>query len=252
MIRKLLLVVISAGIFSMESLGQASISDTTEIIPFISFEYGGYLPGGDLADRFGYINGLGAAFAVKTASNFTFGVAGAMQFGDQIKQENLLLAMRTDRGDILDDNAIIATVVYLQRGFHVTGEFGKIFHFASLNPNSGIHVRVGVGYSSNWIRIENRENTIPQLSDELKTYYDRRKHGILFTQYVGFKFFSNEGLANFHAGFEAMQGINSDYRSYNIDDKSITNGTNLDLYFGLKVGWSILFRRTMSSAYYYN
>lgn len=252
MLRSTVLILLIVMGLRGQSFSQISVADSAAFIPYFTLEYGGYTPGADLGDRFGYINFLGAAFAIKTHTNFTFGLQGGMQFGDRVKENNMLYGMRTSRGDILDDNAIISTVLFLNRGFQITGQVGKIWAVRSINPNTGFHLNLGLGYSSNWIRIENRKNTIPQLSEELKKYYDRRKHGLLFTQYIGFKYFSDQGLANFHAGFEFMQGFNSEFRTYNIDDKSVVSGSSLDLYFGFKVGWSIMFRKTLSTAYYYD
>jgi len=193
---------------------------------------------------------LGASFTLKTAKNYTFGIGGAGYFGNDVKEQNLLREMRTDNGNILDDNAIISNVIFLERGFQVSGEFGKIFHIGKTNLNSGIHLNLGVGYNMHWIRIENKDNNIPQLSKDFKKYYDRRVAGLILKEYIGYQFFSNNGLANFSGGFEFMQGFNSSYRTYNIDDKAAVEDNRLDLYFGFKIGWSILFRKTMSTAYY--
>ncbi|RLD21654.1 MAG: hypothetical protein DRI54_08980 [Bacteroidetes bacterium] len=237
----------------LNASGQASISDTTVFIPYLTISYGLYSPGGDLADRFGLVNYIGLTFTIKTENNMTYGVNGGMYFGNDVKnKDDLLHEMRTNNGDILDDNVKLSEVHFLERGFQVTGEVGKIFHIGKTNYNSGIHLNLGLGYSSNWIRIENQENNIPQLTKETKKYYDRRVGGILLTEYIGYRYFSKKGLANFTAGLEFMQGFNTDLRTYNIDEKAEISNRYLDLYFGFRIGWSILFRKTMSDAYYYD
>lgn len=231
--------------------GQQSITDTTIFIPYLTISYGLYAPGGDLDDRFGLTNYIGAAFTIKTTKNMTYGIGGGMHFGNEVKnKDSLLHEMRTNNGDILDDNVKLSEVKFLERGFQITGQVGRIFHVGKTNPNSGIYLMLGLGYNSNWIRIENQENNIPQLTKETKKYYDRRVSGVLLTEYIGYRFFSNKGLANFSAGLEFMQGFNSDLRTYNIDDKAEISNKYLDLYFGFQIGWSILFRKTMSTAYY--
>ena len=231
--------------------GQSSISETAVFIPYLTVSYGMYSPGGDLADRFGLANYIGLTFTIKTAKNMTYGINGGMYFGNDVKnKENLLQEMRTNNGDILDDNVKLSEVHFLERGFQVTGQVGKVFHIGKTNPNSGIYLNLGLGYNSNWIRIENQENNIPQLTKETKKYYDQRVAGILLTEYIGYRYFSNKGLANFTAGLEFMQGFNSDFRTYNIDEKAEISNSYLDLYFGFRIGWSILFRKTMSEAYY--
>lgn len=251
MLKKVFLFVAIILSLSNDSVSQSDIYETSIFIPYLTINYGLYSPGGDLADRFGLANYIGATFTIKTANKMTYGINGGMYFGNDVKnQDSLLHEMRTNNGDILDDNVKLSEVHFLERGFQITGQVGRIFHVGKTNPNSGIYLNLGLGYSSNWIRIENQENNIPQLSKETKKYYDRRVGGILLTEYIGYQYFSNKGLANFSAGLEFMQGFNSDFRTYNIDEKAEISNNYLDLYFGFRIGWSILFRKTMSTAYY--
>lgn len=243
----ILFVFLSLRIFS-----QGSISDTTKTIPYLSFSYQFFVPGGDLADRFGVGNIIGGDFNVKLSNNFELGIGGAYIFGNIVNQDSLLHGMRTPNGDILDDNGVISEVFFFQRGWKVGATFSKIFSVLSPNPNSGIKIGIGLGYSQNWIRIENQENMIPQLSDEYKTYYDRKVGGLYLEQFIGYELFSNTGIANFIGGFEFRQGFNSQLRSYNIDEMATISGSSLDLYFGVKVAWNILMYKRNSTAYYYN
>lgn len=237
---------------STSSFSQGSIEDTTKTLSYLSLSYEFFAPGGDLANRFGVGNLIGADFNVKFNNNFEFGFGGGYIFGNQVKQDSLLHAMRSSNGEILDDNAIYSEVFFFQRGWKVGLTFSKIFSALGHNPNSGLKVGLGVGYSQNWIRIENQENTIPQLSDEYKTYYDRKVGGIYLEEFVGYQFFSNKNFVNFIAGFEFRQGFNSNLRSYNIDDMAYVTGNSLDLYYGIKIAWNILFYKRASTGYYYN
>lgn len=231
---------------------QQSIADTTITIPYLSFSYQYFLPGGDLAERFGGANSVGLDFNVKLESNFELGVGGSYMFGNQVKIDSLLHGMRTSRGNILDDNGVISEVFFFQRGWDVGLTFSKIFSVLSPNPNSGLKLGIGAGYSQNWLRIENQENTIPQLSDEDKTYYDHKVGGIYIEEYIGYELFSNKGIANFTAGLNFRQAFNQQLRSYNIDQMAFISGNSLDLYFGIKIAWNILLYKRNASAYYYN
>lgn len=239
-------------IFSFQTYSQSSEKDTTRTIPYLSISYQFFVPGGDLADRFGSGNIVGGDFNVKLESNFEIGIGGGYIFGNQVRQDSLLYAMKTSNGQILDDNAIFAEVFYFQRGWKAGVSFSKIFPVLSPNYNSGIKIGIAVGYNQNWIRIEHKENTIPQLSDEYKPYYDRKTGGIYLEQFVGYQLFSSKGLANFIGGFEFRQGFNSPLRTYNIDDMAAVSGNRIDLYFGVKVAWNIIFSKRISTAYYYN
>lgn len=237
---------------SIQFYGQGSISDTTKTIPYISISYQFYVPGGDLADRFGVGNIIEGEFIVKLRSNFEIGAGGAYIFGDQVKQKDMLHNMITSDGNILDDNIKNSEVFFFHRGWKTGISVAKIFPILSPNPNSGIKLDFGIGYNQHWIRIEHQENTIPQLSDEYKPYYDRKAGGLYLEQFIGYILFSNRGLANFTGGFEFRQGFNKELRSYNIDDMSYVEGSRMDLYFGVKVSWNILLYKRSATGYYYD
>jgi len=237
---------------SLWGFSQGSLQETSVSIPYLSFSYGAYIPGGDLDERFGFTNFLGLSFNYKSPKNLVLGLGGGMFFGNDVREPNLLHAMRNQNGQILDDNAIESIVLFTQRGFAISVEIGKVVKIGNINPNTGLLFKLGLGYNQNKIRIENQENMIPQLSKEIKQFYDRQTGGFLLTEFIGYQFFSNKGLANFNAGFEFMQGFNSDLRSYNIDDQAATSEHYLNLYYGIKVGWSILFRKRDASSFYYN
>ena len=231
---------------------EGGIKDTTKLISYLSISYQFFVPGGDLSDLYGVGNSIGAAFNVKMENNFEIGVNGNFIFGDQVNQENLLHEMRTSQDQILDDNAKFSEVFFYQRGWSVGVTASKIFPKFSPNPNSGIKVGIGAGYNQHWIRIEHQENAIPQLSDEYKSYYDRKAGGIYLEQFIGYQIFSNKGLSNFSGGFAFRQGFNQNMRDYNIDDMSYVSENRVDLYFGIQVAWNILFYKRMANAYYYD
>ncbi len=252
MIKKILLLSLILLITTQKSYGQGSIGDTTKVIPYLSMSYQFFVPAGDLAERLGYGSIIGVDFNTKFQNNFEIGIGGGYIFGDQVAQDSLLHGMITSNGQILDDNAYYSEVFFFSRGWKVGVTFSKIFSVLSPNPNSGIKIGIGGGYNQNWIRIENHENTIPQLSDEYKTYYDRKTGGFYAEQYIGYQLFSSKGMANFAAGFEFREGFNTNLRSYNIDEMSNVTGSNIDLYIGIKISWNILFYKRMSTGYYYN
>ena len=252
MFKNVFLLIISITFSLVKLSGQESIGDTSKTISYLSISYQFYVPGGDLAERFGPGSIINGDFNVKLRNNFEIGIGGGYIFGNEVRVDSLLHGMRTSNDQILDDNAKYSEVFFYQRGWKVGITASKIFSVIAPNPNSGIKVGLGLGYNQNWIRIENQENTIPQLSDEYKTYYDRKVGGIYIEEFIGYQFFSNKGLVNFTGGFEFRQAFNSPLRSYNIDDMAYTTGNKLDLYYGIKIAWNILFYKRMSTAYYYN
>lgn len=245
----IIILLLFIGLFAYS---QSTVTDTNRTIPYLSISYQFFIPGADLADRFGVGNIVGGDFNVKLANNFEIGIGGGYIFGNQVSQDSIVYAMKTSNGQILDDNAIYAEVFYYQRGWKIGASFSKIFPVLSPNYNSGIKVGIAAGYNQNWIRIEHKENTIPQLSDEYKPYYDRKAGGIYLEQFIGYQMFTTKGVANFIGGFEFRQAFNSPLRTYNIDDMAAVSGNRVDLYFGFKIAWNIVFSKRISTGYYYN
>jgi hypothetical protein len=252
MIKKAFLLFSALIFFTNLTFGQGNISDTTKTLPYISISYQYFFAGGDLDKIYGPGNMVGGDFNVKLRSNFEIGIGGAYIFGNIIRQDSLLHGMQTGSGAILDEDAVAADVFFQQRGWKTGITFSKIFSVIGPNPNSGIKLGLGFGYSQHWIRIENQENTIPQLSDEYKSYYDRKVGGVYLEEFLGYQLFSNKGFVNFIAGFEFRQGFSSPLRTYNIDDMDFVSGNHLDLYYGIKVSWNIIFHKRMSTSYYIN
>ncbi len=252
MIKKAFLLFSAFTFFTNLSFSQGNIGDTTKTLTYVSISYQFFFAGGDLAKIYGPGNMIGGDFNIKLRNNFEFGIGGAYIFGDIINQDSLLHGMQTESGDILDEDAVAADVFFQQRGWKTGITFSKIFSVLSPNPNSGIKLGIGLGYSQHWIRIENQENTIAQLSDEYKSYYDRKVGGIYIEEFLGYELFSDKGYVNFIAGFEFRQGFSSPLRTYNIDDMAFVTGNQLDLYYGIKLSWNILFHKRMSTSYYIN
>ena len=93
---------------------------------------------------------------------------------------------------------------------------------------------------------KNGKVTIPNFYKDVIPFTKTERENIRKLRY------SNKGLANFTGGFEFRQGFNQPLRSYNIDDMDYVSGSRVDLYFGIKISWNILFYKRMSNSYYYN
>ena len=222
-------------------------------IPYLSVSYQFFAPGGDLADRFGVGNIIGGDFNVKLENNLEFGVGGGFIFGNQVNDAaQMLHGMRTDNNQILDDNYKYAEVFFFQRGWKTGATLSYILPVLDVNEDSGLKLGLGLGYMEHWIRIEHQENMIPQLDGDYKSYYDRKSGGLYLEQFIGWTYFNEKGLANFHGGFEFRQGFNQELRSYNIDDMAPVSGSRVDLYMGVKIAWNILFAKRKADNYYYN
>ena len=110
----------------------------------------------------------------------------------------------------------------------------------------------GVGYMMHRIRIIDKLNEVPMLSsDSYIAGYDRYTRGIMFSEFVGYRYLSSHRLINVFGGFEFIQGITSSGRPINYDTGRKDEGTRLDLLYGIRIGISLPLYKKLPKDYYY-
>ncbi|MBP6977454.1 MAG: hypothetical protein PHD61_06510 [Bacteroidales bacterium] len=246
------LIALSFLALSLSLSAQQSIRDSAITITTFRVTLGFYLPGGDIADRFGPNFTTGGEFYVKTRKNFLIGAEGNFLFGNTVKNEEEVLGpLLTDKGWVIDQYGSPADVFLYERGFSVLLKLGKIVPLFGPNPNSGLQFSLGGGYLQHKIRIENIEGTVPQLLGDYKKGYDKLSGGFALSEFVGYIHYGNNRRINFFAGIELQQAWTSPMRPYDFNlMKKDTSGT-LVLLYGIKAGWMIPFYRKSSAGYYY-
>lgn len=231
---------------------QVNVKDSSITISMINVHAGFHTPQGDLADRFGYNGTIGAEFQMKFKKNFIWGVDYSFIYGKDVKNtENYLHALRNDDGYLIDANGQFSELFFFQRGFNISAQIGYQFNVLNLNPNSGPYLLVAPGLMQHFVRIENPDNVTPQIADEYLKGYDRLTNGFSMTEFVGYRFLSNNRLYNFYFGFEATQAWTQSRRSYNYDDRAQDTKKRMDMIYGFKVGWMIPFYGRVPNDYYY-
>jgi hypothetical protein len=220
-----------------------------EGIPFVRFQYNYAAASGDLENRYGIIHGVGGAFGYKT--NWEFEIEGNYLFSRNVRAQGLLDDIINSAGDVTDSDGELVKLVYEQRGLSFYASVGKVFKLLSPNPNSGVFIQAGVGYLQHKIRIDYRDGTVFQLSDEMLKGYDRLHSGIAFRQFVGYQYFGKSNLVNFYAGFEFNQALTYNRRQYNYDTRSYDKEQKFDVLSGFKIGWVIPFRSRETEEFYY-
>lgn len=241
-------------VVSGNSFGQRNVADSAIGTPWVGIQYSGTFTGGDLADRYGYLNHVGFFAGYKTAKNWVLGVDANFIFGGDVRVNGLFDDLRDSKGNITDVNGDIAIVRALARGMNVNATVGKIFPVLSPNDNSGIYVNLGVGYMVHRIRVETQEHVVPSLELEYRKGYDRLTSGANIHQFVGYSFMANGGVLNFYAGFYANQGLTYNRRTVNFDqpDTPVSKDLRLELQYGFRAGWLIPIYKRQPKEFYYN
>lgn len=225
--------------------------DSTQAFGYIKFQYAHFLPSGDFEKRFSNANSIGGELGIKTFGNWHFSFSGAYLFSNKVKINNLLSDVINQAGDVTDSDGELVRLTYELRGQTYFAKIGRVFRVLSPNPNSGILVNAGVGYLRHRIKIDYRDGTVYQLSEERIKGYDRLTTGIAFQQFIGYQYFGKSNLLNFYAGFEFIQGFTKNRRKYNYDTRSFDTGGKKDFLAGFRFGWVIPFRKRRSEEFYY-
>ncbi len=230
---------------------QSGVKDSVIRFPFIGINYGLYIPGGDLDERFGLTSMLNGNFLFKTKKNLLWGISGGFLFGDDIKEPGLMSSIKNPEGNILGLDGLYADVRTYERGYYINAVFGKVFSFKKPNPNSGIMILGGPGFIQHRIRIEPIGSTVPALRGDYVKGYDRLTNGLSIQEFIGYVYFSNRQLINFYAGFEFIQGFTQGRRDYNFDNPSDKNEKRIDLLYGFRAGWVLPLYKKKPAAYYF-
>ena len=231
---------------------QEDISKDILRLPLINLTAGFHIPGGDLADRFGSSSTLGASFHLKNENNTYWGIDVAALAGSNVKEDNILDIITADSLDIIDVNGHTASIRFWERGAQSQLVLGKIIPVLGPNKNSGLFIQGGLGYIYHKIRIEDIGNQSPQLNSELLKGYDRLCMGFTTSQFVGYRYFSNNHKINFFVGMEFIQAFTQDVRQYDYNAQTAYEDKRVDLLSGLKFGWTFpLYEKSDNKYYYY-
>jgi hypothetical protein len=249
----IILCVIITGSIGRQVQAQGDVSDTGIVIPMFYATYAFQLPGGDMAERFGYNSNVGGGFKVKTRNNWLMGADFGYIFGNQIKNKSEILSgIATEDGFLIDGGGKLIDVFFYERGFTVSAQFGKIIPVLSPNPNSGITITVGAGLMQHKIKLEDTDNSAPQIKGEYKKGYDKLTNGFSLNEFVGYTYFGNNRLLSFFAGFEFVQGFTQSRRSYDFNLGAPDTQKRIDLQYGIKIGWIVPLYKRKPKGYYFD
>lgn len=243
---------ISLAFIAIETKAQYAVKDTVVFSPNFGIHFGWQFPSGDMEERFGSCGVAGASFNIKDRKNWYYGLSFNYYFGNEVKEPGLLQNLYTDRGEIIDNEGQISIINIQQRGYSVMLNGGKLFPWFGPNYNSGVLVKVGVGFMEHKIQIDHQENFIDYLDGEYEKGYDRLTNGLALSQFVGYYHMSNSRIANFFIGVEFLQGFTQGRRDYNYDTRTVDDEPRNDILYGVVAGWFLpLYKRQPQEFYIY-
>jgi hypothetical protein len=209
------------------------------------------MPAADMADRFGISYRVGLSVFYKTESNWLFGTKVDFMLGNRITEDSLMINLRDDYGYVLNQSGAGTVVKITELGYIVGLQAGKIFNLSKNSSDNGIMILTTVGFIQHKINIFDRDNSIPQLRNDYRKGYDRLTNGLLLEQYVGYNYFANNGLINFHIGLDIAAGFTKGRRDYLYDVMRADDKSRLDILFGIRGGWYIPIFKRKSEEFYF-
>lgn len=210
--------------------------------------FGLHQPFGDMADRFGADGNFGIGLEYLTANNIILGVEGQYLFGPKVKEDPLAI-LRTPEGDIIGNDRTIASVVLRKRGYYLGGMVGKLFTFNE--KRSGIRLTLGAGLLRHWIRIQDDNSSVTELTGDYKKGYDRLTGGLALNQFIGWQHLAANRRSNWLIGFEFNEGFTNTLRDWDFNDRRKLDDSRLDLRIGLRVAWTLPFYQGKAEEIYY-
>jgi hypothetical protein len=239
-------------LFASQSIAQKTQRDSAVSVTMLAPSFAIQLPGGNLADRFGYNFNVGGSLIRKLKSNWMFAIEGQFLFGDQVNENHILDSISTQQGFVIGTNGGYADIFLYERGFHFLMKAGKVFPVFSPNSNSGLMATVGLGLLQHKVRIQNDDENAPQVLGDYVKGYDRLTNGLSITESIGWLYLGKNHIANFTFGFEFTQAFTKNRRSWNFDEMRKDDTSRVDLLYGFRAAWIIPFYGRKPKEFYYN
>lgn len=228
------------------------VNDTSIFVPMCKFSYAFQIPGGDLANRFGYNSNIGAEFSIKTKTNWILGLEGFFLFGDMVKETFMFDSLRSTNGEIINEFGEYANIILYERGFYFGANLGKLIPIWGPNTNSGIIISGGAGLLQHKIRIENEGNNTPSINGKYIKGYDRLSNGLAAKIFIGYLYLGKRKLKNFTVGFEFYQAWSKNRRDINFDTMQKDDKLRKDLLYSVKLSWVLPIYVGKPEKYYTN
>ena len=130
------------------ALAQRNVQDSTITSTHVAMTFGGYIPLGDLQDRFGGTAQLGVNLARKSKQGWYYGINFGYNFGEDVTEPGLLQNLLNDEGHILANDGRIAEVNVGMRGYYLGLEGGRVFNVVGPIPTAVFWSKVGQGTST--------------------------------------------------------------------------------------------------------
>jgi hypothetical protein len=228
-----------------------SVPDSSINLNMFSFHASGFVPGGDIARRYGLNMGVGGSYWFKTRSNWMLSADFSYFSGNKFKEDSILRGVQDEFGYFINSYGEQREVTYYERGYYAGLRGGKLFPVIGPNKNSGIMVTGSVGFLEYKTFFRQEENNIPVITDDYAKMFDYLTNGLALNQFIGYLHLDDKQPLNFYAGFEFYQAWTRCRRDFLYNLQGPENKNRFDMLFGIRVGWIFPVNKKATGTYYY-
>lgn len=232
-----------------------SYIDTAAPMIWLDAHLAYHFPVGDLRTIFKSNFAVGPGFTFKSKNNWTVGFHVDYMFNAKMRDPNFFNGtLANDDGIVIDGNGLVSQggITAEGRYWTIQADFGKIIPVDRWK-NSGIWLKIGGGYFSHRLRVDDVSKQYPQLDGNYAKGYDRRSGGFVLSQFVGYQFVHINRMLTFFLGIEFHEMWTKPNRNY-----IFFEGPTADMPYkfsgliGLKAGWNIpLYEKKTTTTFYY-
>lgn len=194
---------------------------------------------------------LGAGYLRKTKNNLLYGARLSFITGSNIKEDSLLINVKTADGNFISGNGVLGNLAVFQRGYETSLSFGKIFPISQKRPNSGVYWLGAYGFNQYKIKFFDADKRYTYFQDGYYKGYDRLTNGLFTTQQLGYIFFNGKKPINFNIGIQGTYAANQGRRDWLFDVQRSGLEKRNDMSFGIVAGWIItVYKKKVEDKYY--
>lgn len=228
-----LLIFVLAGHWAQAQYG---VGDTAIQVSSFQFAYSPSLALGSLAQKTGFFHSFSPGFSFKTPSNILVQIELNLLVANNTREDSAAAMIYSEIGMPISTEGLLEQVNPRWQGLSIQLQLGKLLLPSRHNANSGLFGSLGLGYLQHRIHYDYRGEYVPQLEKPYLLGYDRFTSGLLLSQSLAYRRYSNYNTINYHLALEVGQGLTRNRRSWNYDLYGPDDHLRLDLYIGLKLG----------------
>ena len=239
-------------LMSKHGNSQVSIRDSSISMSVFGFNYSYAFPASDLAERFGSFSEAGISYTYKFKSNLLIGATSNYIFGTNVLETDIFKNISTKDGYLLNNQGLQVPVAFELRGFNIFSTVSYLIPALGPNPNSGFYVGLGAGFIQHKVFYNYSYGPVYQIEGDYLKGYDRLTNGMSIHQSVGYHFFSNKNLGNFHISLIFCEAFTQNRRDIDFDLMIKDSRKRLDVFYGFNLGLDIPVYRKSPEKFYIN